>query len=188
MKKIISFLIIAILVLGIGSSCGAQTEQSQECIKILQKIKVTINVNDTTREEATFERGAIVSLKEITSAGSDPNKPHPLCSHIKENEGIQTVCTNNVSGATKCYVWREGDFGGIVIMNTITNVSNWIFYIVILFSTIMIVWGGFTYLTSAGDPGKAGKGKSIITYALIGLAVALLAKVMPSVLKFFLGL
>jgi hypothetical protein len=94
---------------------------------------------------------------------------------------------NNVCSEDSCGT-AGNQWGWCCIMNTVYTVSNWIFYIVILFSTIMIVWGGFTYLTSAGDPGKAGKGKSIITYALIGLAVALLAKVMPSVLKFFLGL
>ena len=83
---------------------------------------------------------------------------------------------------------KRSDWGMVCLLNTVYTVSNWIFYLVILLSTIMIVFGGFTYITSSGDPTKSAKGKSIITYALIGLAVALLAKVLPSVMKFFLGL
>ncbi len=83
---------------------------------------------------------------------------------------------------------KQSDWGMICLLNTIYTVSNWIFYLVLIFSTIMIVYGGFTYIVSSGDPTKATKGKAIITYALIGLAVALLAKVLPSVMKFFLGL
>ena len=51
----------------------------------------------------------------------------------------------------------------------------------------MIIYGGFTIITAAGSPEKAGKGKSIITYAMIGVAVAVLARIIPSVVQYIMG-
>lgn len=39
----------------------------------------------------------------------------------------------------------------------------------------VMIYGGFVYMTSTGDAGKAQKGKHVIMYGLIGLVVALLA-------------
>jgi len=79
------------------------------------------------------------------------------------------------------------DWGMVCMLNTIYTVTNWIFYIMTLVAVLMIVFGGFTYITAAGDPAKAGKGKSILTYAIIGLAIALVAKLIPSLVRFILG-
>lgn len=38
-----------------------------------------------------------------------------------------------------------------------------------------IVWGGFKYIKSQGDPGKIGEAKSAIINAVTGLAIALLS-------------
>jgi multisubunit Na+/H+ antiporter MnhB subunit len=38
-----------------------------------------------------------------------------------------------------------------------------------------MVYGGFTYLTAQGDPSKAKRGRDVILYGLVGLAVTLLA-------------
>lgn len=39
----------------------------------------------------------------------------------------------------------------------------------------VMVYGGFVYLTSQGDPSKVKRGRDVILYGLVGLAVALLA-------------
>lgn len=39
----------------------------------------------------------------------------------------------------------------------------------------VMVYGGFTYLTAQGDPSKAKRGRDVILYGLVGLAVTLLA-------------
>jgi len=81
----------------------------------------------------------------------------------------------------------QGRWGVCCMLNTIYTVTNWVFYIMTLVAVLMIVVGGFTYITAAGDPAKAGKGKSILTYAIIGLAIALIAKLIPSLVRFVLG-
>ncbi|MGB9681332.1 MAG: hypothetical protein ACPLXL_02200 [Minisyncoccia bacterium] len=53
---------------------------------------------------------------------------------------------------------------------------NWFFNIVIILCIIFIIYAGFTYVTSGGDPGKTKKALQLLIYALIGLAVAILSK------------
>jgi len=177
-------------VLGVTDEYGIPVEKPQECVRILQDFKLNITTRaGTAPAEVLFERGAIVAASKIEASGDALANSNVKCSHILGSEKIDTSCpATKVEKASKCYVLVNGDFGGIVLLNTITNISNWVFYLVLILSTIMIVFGGFTYISAAGDPTKSAKGKSIITYALIGLAVALLAKVLPSMMKFFLGL
>ena len=59
--------------------------------------------------------------------------------------------------------------------NTLQTVLNWIFGIIGIVAVIMIILGGFSLMTSSGDPGKVKKGKDTILYGIIGLVVALLA-------------
>jgi hypothetical protein len=60
------------------------------------------------------------------------------------------------------------------IVNTIINVFSLIVGIV---SVIMIIVGGFQYITSGGDSGKVGNAKNTILYAIVGLVIVALAQV-----------
>jgi len=80
------------------------------------------------------------------------------------------------------------NWGIVCMMSTVYTVTNWIFFIMTILAVLMIVYGGLTYITAAGDPAKAGKGKVILTYAVIGLAIALIAKLIPSLVRFIVGM
>jgi hypothetical protein len=56
------------------------------------------------------------------------------------------------------------------------NALNWFFNALIFIAAIMIVFSGWQYVTAAGDSGKTGKALNTLIYALIGVAIALLAK------------
>lgn len=66
------------------------------------------------------------------------------------------------------------------------KVLNFLLSIVGVLAVIMMVVGGILYLTDAGDEGRAETGKKIVTYAVIGIAVALAALVLVTqIAKFF---
>lgn len=44
-----------------------------------------------------------------------------------------------------------------------------------LIAVLMVIYGGVLIVTSQGDPGKADKGKKILTYAAIGIVIILLS-------------
>jgi len=61
------------------------------------------------------------------------------------------------------------------IVNQIVNIFS---VIVGIISVIMIVVGGFKYITSGGDTGKVTSAKNTILYAVVGLVVVALAQVL----------
>jgi len=70
---------------------------------------------------------------------------------------------------------------------TVSVVSNWIFYIITLIVIIFILIGAFTIITSAGDEEKLKKGRDYVIYAMVGIAVAILARAIPWLAASLLG-
>jgi len=61
------------------------------------------------------------------------------------------------------------------------NIFSWIVGVV---SVIMIIWGGFKYITSGGESGNVTSAKNTILYAIVGLVIVAVAQL---VVKFVLG-
>lgn len=55
------------------------------------------------------------------------------------------------------------------------NIITWALYIGGGVAVIYIIYGGFTYITSAGDTEKAEQGKHTLTYAIIGVILIALS-------------
>ncbi len=146
----------------------------QNCFKLSQDIKIK-NPLDPGDAYITYKENAVLSTE---SVGADD------CKH----GAVTTECGDQKPGAFPisgpCYTKNAGI---VAMLNIITVVTNWFFYILTILVVFMVIYGGFSYITAAGDPEKAGKGKKILTYAIIGLAIALLAKIVPSVVKFIVG-
>ena len=73
------------------------------------------------------------------------------------------------------------------LIDLLCAVFGWMFYALIAVSIVMVVLAGFNYVTSNGDPEKVGKATKMILYAVIGIAVALLAKGIPLIVANFIG-
>ena len=58
----------------------------------------------------------------------------------------------------------------------LTKATNWFFGIVIAIAAIMLISAGFTYILSGGNEEKMKTALNSVIYALIGVAIALLAK------------
>jgi len=154
---------------------SAKVYGPSDCIKIRQDLKLQLTVAGKV-QDVTIKKDAIIARKSL---------PAGECKFA--TDAINTAC-NTTDISSKCYLERSAEFGVVAMFNTLYTVTNWVFYIMTVVAVLMIVFGGFTYLTAAGDPGKAGKGKGILMYAIIGLAIALIAKIIPSLVRFILGL
>ena len=60
------------------------------------------------------------------------------------------------------------------IVNTVINIFSWVVGVI---SVIMIIYGGFKYITSSGSNEKVSSAKNTIIYALVGLIIVALAQV-----------
>ena len=80
----------------------------------------------------------------------------------------------------------HGDGVGAVVcmINTINRGAQILFYIMMGIVVALVVYGGFLILTSGGSEEKVGKGKKFITYAVIGVFVAVFAYAVPAILTF----
>jgi hypothetical protein len=66
--------------------------------------------------------------------------------------------------------------GGQALSTTINAIVDVLAVIVGVAAVIMIIISGFRYITSGGDAAKVGAAKSTLIYALIGLVIVALAK------------
>ena len=72
----------------------------------------------------------------------------------------------NIEDAT---VWSGSARQGIRV------IVNYFLFFLGLIATIMVIYGGFLYITSAGEDGGAEKGKKILIYAATGIVIILIS-------------
>ena len=66
--------------------------------------------------------------------------------------------------------------GASKIQDIVTVIVNIFSVLVGIVAVIMIIWGGFKYITSGGDSGNITGAKNTIIYAIIGLVIVALAQ------------
>lgn len=66
--------------------------------------------------------------------------------------------------------------GADQIQRIVTTIVNIFSIIVGIVAVIMIIWGGFKYITSGGDSGNITSAKNTIIYAILGLVIVALAQ------------
>lgn len=70
-----------------------------------------------------------------------------------------------------------------IVANVATDITIIAAYLVIGF----VIYGGYLYLSSSGDPNKVAAGKKTLTQAFIGLAIVMLANVILNSIRAALG-
>ena len=78
-------------------------------------------------------------------------------------------------------------WGMCCMLDAIYTAVDWIFFGLIAVVALFTIWGAFDILTAAGTPEKVAGGRQRIMYAMIGLAVALLSRAVPSLVKALIG-
>ncbi len=73
--------------------------------------------------------------------------------------------------------WNSEDAIAANIRQIIFNVGEAISTVASYLALGFVIYGGYKYMMSSGDPGKIMSGKKILTRAIIGLAITMLAKV-----------
>lgn len=73
------------------------------------------------------------------------------------------------------------------IIALLDKATNWLFAILIAVAIIFILVAAFRYLTAGGDPEKVGKANHALIFAAVAVAVAIVAKAIPILVKNFIG-
>ncbi len=94
------------------------------------------------------------------------------------SEDLQSICQNNPSNGL-CAGYNKGtaaEPGDNAVLDTISKVIDIMSYVAGILAVIMVIYGGFLYVTSAGEPQKAATGRQTIIYSLIGIVVVVVAR------------
>ena len=73
------------------------------------------------------------------------------------------------------------------VYDILVKVMRWIFTFLLIFAVIFLFLAAFSYLTAAGDPEKIGKAKNQLIYAIVAIAIALVARGIEFILRDLLG-
>ncbi|HNR81701.1 MAG TPA: hypothetical protein PKK37_04655, partial [Candidatus Pacearchaeota archaeon] len=65
--------------------------------------------------------------------------------------------------------------GNLTVEDIVGKIAGVIFGLALMICPILIIWGGFEIATAGGDQNKITKGKQIITFSLVGLAIIALS-------------
>ena len=77
--------------------------------------------------------------------------------------------------------------GALTLAEIALNTLNFLLSVVGVLAIIMLVWGGIMYLTAAGNEKRIDTAKSIVTWSIVGIAIALAAMVIVRQLAAFFG-
>ncbi|TDB85605.1 hypothetical protein E1264_20700 [Actinomadura sp. KC216] len=73
-------------------------------------------------------------------------------------------------------------------LNTVINrITKWLVGLLLALATLFLTVGFIRYLLAGGDPGEVGKAKDTLKYAAIGYGGAVMAPVLVTILKGFVG-
>ncbi len=97
------------------------------------------------------------------------------------NDKVCEGASLKVGGSADC---SEDGAAQDSVNKLITNIVNIFSVIVGVVAVIMIIYGGFRYITSGGDSNGVTAAKNTILYAIIGLIIVALAQI---IVKFVLS-
>ena len=127
---------------------------------------------------------SILVLSAVTLAPQMALAQASQCTLRHNVSDFDPACTlGRTVSETVTRVW-----GMCCILDAVYTVTDWIFVALMVVVGLLIAWGGFTIATAGGAPDKVAAGRNFILYALIGLAVALLARALPAVVRALLGM
>lgn len=102
----------------------------------------------------------------------------PLALAASAQEDLSLVCQNN-PGSSLCKGYNQGSEatpGDNAVLTLIKRIINILSFIAGSLAVFMVIFGGFKYITSVGEPQKAASGRQTILYALIGIVVVVVAR------------
>jgi|GEM_PF-2132432 len=170
MKKLFFIILLSLLVVPVLVS-AQPTDITEKCCRVGAQV--------------IWKSGSVNDIPNCATAPS--HCPIPKNTTIGPTATTPCSLRNSTGGVSATVQFHSDDWAMICAIGTIYTVTNWIFFIMMVLAVVLGVIGGFIYATAGGDPSKAGKGKTIIIFAIIGLAIALVARFIPPVVKFIMG-
>ncbi len=69
----------------------------------------------------------------------------------------------------------SGGVSGMIDVKVVP-LLNWAIALSALVAVVMLIYGGYTFMTSAGDPDKVTKGRNVVIASIVGMIIVFLAR------------
>ncbi len=211
MKKIYSIIAIVIFVFplffaktpdaGAAVLCTVQTETNISSLNLLisgtpiTRIlpgNVSVTPGEVTAPIGTATANFDGELADQMVAGN----AEKICSYVQGGggalAGIKEGCTltrtiklpDGTSFVSGNFIGplQTGKWGVVCLINTVNILIDWAFFILLSIAFVFVAVGGFMWMTSGGSPERQGTAGKIIAAALIGIVIAIVARMIPAIL------
>jgi hypothetical protein len=131
---------------------------------MIQKIKRCLLIAATSLMIAVPTVGVVTTATAAACKGTSTGIAEGVDASLAGSNADATTCANDNS---------VNDQG---IKNLAKKVTNTFSIIVGAASVIMIIYGGFRYITSGGESSRVGAAKNSLLYAIVGLVIVALAQ------------
>ena len=98
--------------------------------------------------------------------------------NIGNKIGAGASATSNGTATINCQETGSVNEGIGALALKVVNIFS---FVVGAIAVIMIIYGGFRYITSGGDSGSVGNAKNTLIYAIVGLVIVALAQIIVRV-------
>lgn len=72
------------------------------------------------------------------------------------------------------------------VRKTLCDIADWVFTFALAVGVICVIYAAFLYITAGGSSEKVGTANKTMIYAVVGIAIALIAGGVPSLVASFL--
>jgi hypothetical protein len=152
---------------------GLPISDVNACCKINHHIKF---------EGINFQKGCIVGEQYVAQ------QQESYCSI----DGKEWELTEDIEKTKDCLAGPNDEkfykkWGIVCLVNTIYSITDWLFFVMLTTAVFLFALAGFYYFTALGEPQKIGQANNILVFGIIGLAVALISKMVPSIVLMAAG-
>jgi hypothetical protein len=99
---------------------------------------------------------------------------------VMQVQGAQTI-----ADTVECNKLFGLNCENVSLQDFLRRIINWMLALAGLIAVLFLIYGGFLYITSAGNEESAEKGKNTVINAVIGLVVIILSAVIVNVVANF---
>ena len=136
------------------------------------KAKATKYCKNQKSKNKSSKEKATVNTKDVTGFTNDGSDCDSLLGMVPWYCGVDI----HDEATLKSGIWT-------IVANILTDLTVIAAYLVIGY----VIYGGYQYMLSNGDPGKVANGKKTLVQAFIGLAIVMLSNVILNTIRIALG-
>lgn len=100
---------------------------------------------------------------------------------------LERLASTGLNCSSTCNYDSNNDCGLCCLLSSVYNVTDWVFVLLMAFSTVMIIWGAFDFVRSGGSLEQTTAAKNRIIFAAVGIVVALFSRAVPSIIAMIVG-